>query len=132
MYFTKILKKSILDLSLGPAAVFVLLESFAATKTKSGTLNNTRKPMKVNAFGGTSHGKGILLERVRVEAKRPNSAIRKCVRIQLIKNSKKRKASLPDDSHLEFRVENNEVLVAGFGCKVMLLVIFLESTLRLS
>lgn len=50
----------------------------------------------------------------------------------MVKNSKKRKASLPDDGHLEFRVENNEVLVAGFGRKVMLLVIFLESTLRLS
>lgn len=88
--------------------------------------------MKANAFGGTSHGKGILLEKVRVEAKRPHSAIRKYVKIQLIKNSKKHKASLPDDGHLDFRVENSEVLVAGFGCKVMLLVIFLESTLRLS
>lgn len=40
-------------------------------------------------FGGSSHAKGIVLEKVGVEAKQPNSAIRKCVRVQLIKNGKK-------------------------------------------
>lgn len=30
-----------------------------------------------------------MLEKVGVEAKQPNSAIRKCVRVQLIKNGKK-------------------------------------------
>merc|ERR1712073_230843 len=44
---------------------------------------------KANPFGGASHAKGIVLEKVGVEAKQPNSAIRKCVRVQLIKNSKK-------------------------------------------
>ena len=38
---------------------------------------------------GSSHAKGIVLEKVGVEAKQPNSAIRKCVRVQLIKNGKK-------------------------------------------
>lgn len=40
-------------------------------------------------FSGSSHAKGIVLEKVGVEAKQPNSAIRKCVRVQLIKNGKK-------------------------------------------
>merc|ERR1711964_863967 len=44
---------------------------------------------KANPFGGASHAKGIVLEKVGVEAKQPNSAIRKCVRVQLIKNGKK-------------------------------------------
>ena len=44
---------------------------------------------KSSPFGGSSHAKGIVLEKVGVEAKQPNSAIRKCVRVQLIKNSKK-------------------------------------------
>lgn len=43
---------------------------------------------KSNPFGGASHAKGIVLEKVGVEAKQPNSAIRKCVRVQLIKNGK--------------------------------------------
>ena len=45
--------------------------------------------LKANPFGGTSHAKGMVLEKVGVEAKQPNSAIRKCVRVQLIKNGKK-------------------------------------------
>jgi len=44
---------------------------------------------KSSPFGGASHAKGIVLEKVAVEAKQPNSAIRKCVRVQLIKNGKK-------------------------------------------
>merc|ERR1719278_2426196 len=44
---------------------------------------------KANPFGGASHAKGIVREKVGVEAKQPNSAIRKCVRVQLIKNGKK-------------------------------------------
>uniref|UniRef100_A0A8C2KKJ6 Small ribosomal subunit protein uS12 n=1 Tax=Cyprinus carpio TaxID=7962 RepID=A0A8C2KKJ6_CYPCA len=39
--------------------------------------------LKANPFGGASHAKGIVLEQ------QPNSAIRKCVRVQLIKNGKK-------------------------------------------
>jgi small subunit ribosomal protein S23e len=44
---------------------------------------------KSSPFGGASHAKGIVLEKVGVEAKQPNSAIRKCVKVQLIKNGKK-------------------------------------------
>merc|ERR1712109_162037 len=50
---------------------------------------------KANPFGGASHAKGIVLEKVGVEAKQPNSAIRKCVRVQLIKNGKKITAFVP-------------------------------------
>ena len=52
-----------------------------------------------------------------VEAKQPNSAIRKCVRVQLIKNGKKITAFVPRDGCLNFVEENDEVLVAGFGRK---------------
>lgn len=52
-----------------------------------------------------------------VEAKQPNSAIRKCVRVQLIKNGKKITAFVPRDGCLNFIEENDEVLVAGFGRK---------------
>lgn len=44
---------------------------------------------KSSPFGGSSHAKGIVLEKVGIEAKQPNSAIRKCVKVQLIKNGKK-------------------------------------------
>eukprot|EP00998_Keelungia_sp_KM082_P011061 NODE_7291_length_597_cov_375.759574_g7268_i0.p1 GENE.NODE_7291_length_597_cov_375.759574_g7268_i0~~NODE_7291_length_597_cov_375.759574_g7268_i0.p1 ORF type:complete len:168 (+),score=25.07 NODE_7291_length_597_cov_375.759574_g7268_i0:74-505(+) len=71
--------------------------------------------LKANPFGGSSHVKGIVLEKVGIEAKQPNSAIRKCVRVQLIKNGKKICAFVPRDGCLNFVEENDEVLVAGFG-----------------
>jgi len=71
--------------------------------------------LKANPFGGASHAKGIVLEKIGIEAKQPNSAIRKCVRVQLIKNGKKITAFVPGDGCLNFIEENDEVLVAGFG-----------------
>jgi len=71
--------------------------------------------LKANPFGGASHAKGIVLEKIGIEAKQPNSAIRKCVRVQLIKNGKKITAFVPNDGCLNFIEENDEVLIAGFG-----------------
>ncbi|CAN3374304.1 hypothetical protein DIURU_000817 [Diutina rugosa] len=70
---------------------------------------------KSSPFGGTSHAKGIVLEKIGVEAKQPNSAIRKCVRVQLIKNGKRVTAFVPNDGCLNYVDENDEVLLAGFG-----------------
>ena len=59
-----------------------------------------------------------MLEKIGVEAKQPNSSIKKCVRVQLIKNGQKNPpAFVPNDGCLNFIEENDEVLVAGFGCK---------------
>merc|ERR1711916_198096 len=69
--------------------------------------------LKANPFGGASHAKGIVLEKIGIEAKQPNSAIRKCVRVQLIKNGKRIAAFVPRDGCLNFVDENDEVLVAG-------------------
>lgn len=52
-----------------------------------------------------------------IESKQPNSAVRKCVRVQLIKNGKKISAFVPRDGCLNFIEENDEVLIAGFGRK---------------
>lgn len=41
-----------------------------------------------------------------IEAKQPNSAIRKCARVQLIKNGKKIAAFVPNDGCLNF-IEDN-------------------------
>ncbi|XP_067554821.1 small ribosomal subunit protein uS12-like, partial [Pseudorca crassidens] len=71
--------------------------------------------LKANPFGGDSHAKGIVLEKV--GAKQPNSAIRKCVRVQLIKNGKKITPFVHNDGCLNFIEENDEVLVSGFGRK---------------
>uniref|UniRef100_A0A2K6K5F3 Small ribosomal subunit protein uS12 n=1 Tax=Rhinopithecus bieti TaxID=61621 RepID=A0A2K6K5F3_RHIBE len=38
--------------------------------------------LKANPFGSASRAKGIVLEKVGVDAQQANSAIRKCVRVQ--------------------------------------------------
>ena len=70
-----------------------------------------------NPFMGASHAKGLIVEKMGVEAKQPNSAVRKCVRVLLKKNGKKIAAFVPKDGCLNFLNENDEVLVAGFGRK---------------
>ncbi|XP_028104088.1 40S ribosomal protein S23-2-like [Camellia sinensis] len=47
----------------------------------------------------------------------PNSAIRKCARVQLIRNGKKIAAFVPIDGCLNYIEENDEVLIAEFGRK---------------
>ncbi|CAL0319861.1 unnamed protein product [Lupinus luteus] len=55
-------------------------------------------------FVGSSHAKGIVLEQIGIEAKQPNFAIGKCVRVQLIKNGKKIAAFFPNDGCLNYSV----------------------------
>ncbi|KAF8210313.1 ribosomal protein S12/S23 [Mycena galopus ATCC 62051] len=62
---------------------------------------------RTSPTGGSSHAKGIVLEKVGVEAKQPNSAIRN--------NGKKVTAFVPNDGCLNFVDENDEVLISGFG-----------------
>lgn len=49
-----------------------------------------------------------------IEAKQPNSAIRKCARVQLIKNGKKIAAFVPNDGCLNYIEENVSILAALF------------------
>jgi len=60
-------------------------------------------------------GRGIVLEKVGVESKQPNSAIRKCVRTQLIRNGRLVTAFLPGDGALNYIDEHDEVMICGIG-----------------
>eukprot|EP00455_Lapot_gusevi_P017072 TRINITY_DN18_c0_g1_i1.p2 TRINITY_DN18_c0_g1~~TRINITY_DN18_c0_g1_i1.p2 ORF type:complete len:146 (+),score=54.82 TRINITY_DN18_c0_g1_i1:70-507(+) len=82
---------------------------------KSYRKSNLGTYLKSNPLEGASHAKGIVLEKIGIEAKQPNSAIRKACRVQLIKNGKKVAAFVPNDGCLNFIDENDEVLIAGFG-----------------
>ncbi|MEM3526608.1 MAG: 30S ribosomal protein S12 [Candidatus Jordarchaeaceae archaeon] len=74
-----------------------------------------RLDVKADPLEGAPQARGIVLEKVGVEAKQPNSAIRKCVRVQLIKNGKQITAFLPGDGALNFVDEHDEVIVVGIG-----------------
>jgi small subunit ribosomal protein S12 len=58
---------------------------------------------------------GIVLEKVGVESRQPNSALRKCVRVQLVKNGKVVTAFVPYDGGITFIDEHDEVLIVGIG-----------------
>jgi small subunit ribosomal protein S23e len=66
-------------------------------------------------FEGVAMAFGIVVGKVAVEAKQPNSAIRKAVRVQLKKNSKVVTAFVPRDGSLKLIDENDRVLIAGMG-----------------
>ena len=74
-----------------------------------------RLDVKADPLKGAPMAKGIVLEKVGVESKQPNSAIRKCVRTQLIKNGRTITAFLPGDGALNVVDEHDEVLVEGIG-----------------
>ncbi len=71
--------------------------------------------VKANPIGASPQARGIVLEKVGVESKQPNSAIRKCVRVQLIKNGRQLTAFLPGDGAMNYVDEHDEVIVCGIG-----------------
>jgi small subunit ribosomal protein S12 len=84
-------------------------------KSKDYVLRLKRRTDKKGLLEGAPMGRGIVLQKVGVESKQPNSAIRKCVRVQLIKNGRLLTAFLPGDGALNYVDEHDEVLVEGIG-----------------
>ena len=70
---------------------------------------------KSDPLEGSAQAKGVVLEKVGIEAKQPNSAIRKCVKIQLIKNGRQITAFAVGDGAINFIDEHDEVLIEGIG-----------------
>lgn len=71
--------------------------------------------IKVDPLEGAPQARGIVLEKVGIECRQPNSAIRKCVRAQLIRNGKVVTAFLPGDGSLNIVDEHDEVHIEGIG-----------------
>ncbi len=71
--------------------------------------------VKADPLQGSPMARGIVLEKKGVESKQPNSAIRKCVRVQLIKNGIVVTAFLPWDGALNVVDEHDEVIIEGIG-----------------
>lgn len=73
---------------------------------------------KSDPLEGAHQAKGIVLEKVQLEAKQPNSAMRKCVRVQLVKNGKQITAFLPGDGATKLVDEHDEVVIQCIGGKM--------------
>ena len=71
--------------------------------------------VKADPLEGSPQARGIVLEKLGIEARQPNSAIRKAVRVQLIKNGKQVTAFTPGDGAINFIDEHDEVIIEGIG-----------------
>lgn len=80
--------------------------------------SRTHLKKKVDPLAGASQAKAIVLEKIQVEAKQPNSAMRKCARVQLVKNGKQVTAFMPGDGAQKLINEHDEVIVECIGGKM--------------
>ncbi len=72
---------------------------------------------KSDPLAGANQANGIVLKKVQKEAKQPNSAMRKCCRVQLKKNSKQVTAFIPGNLAQKFVDEHDEVMIQRIGGK---------------
>lgn len=72
---------------------------------------------KSDPLKGVPQAKAIVLEKTQVEAKQPNSAMRKVVKVQLLKNGRKVSAFAPGDNAIKMINEHDEVLIESIGGK---------------
>jgi len=73
---------------------------------------------KADPLRGSHQAKGIVIEKRQIEAKQPNSAMRKCAQVQLLKNGKQITAFIPGDNAQRFINEHDEVLIECIGGKM--------------
>ncbi len=72
---------------------------------------------KSDPLEGANQAKGIVLSKFQKEAAQPNSAMRKCCRVQLTKNGKVVGAFIPGNLAQKFIDEHDEVMIERIGGK---------------
>ena len=72
---------------------------------------------KADPLEGANQAKAIVLQKVQKEAKQPNSAMRKCCKVQLTKNGRSVTAFIPGNLAQRFIEEHDEVLIQRIGGK---------------
>jgi small subunit ribosomal protein S12 len=70
---------------------------------------------KFDPIGGSPQARGIVLEKVQIECKQPHSGLRKCVKVQLIKNGKVVTAFAPEEGAIKNINEHDEVVIQRIG-----------------
>lgn len=74
--------------------------------------------VKADPLEGASQAKGIVVSKFPKEAKQPNSAMRKCCKVQLIKNGLSVGAFIPGNLAQKFVDEHDEVIIERIGGKM--------------
>ena len=71
--------------------------------------------IKADPLEGTAQAKGIVVSKFQKEARQPNSAMRKCCKVQLIKNGISVGAFIPGNLAQKFIDEHDEVIIERIG-----------------
>ena len=71
--------------------------------------------VKADPLEGTAQAKGIVVGKFQKEARQPNSAMRKCCKVQLIKNGISVGAFIPGNLAQKFVDEHDEVIIERIG-----------------
>jgi|TARA_Y100000310_G_C20653394_1_gene800698 small subunit ribosomal protein S12 len=72
---------------------------------------------KSDPLGKSAQAKGIVIEKFQKEAAQPNSAMRKCCKVQLVKNGRTEGAFIPGNLAQKFIDEHDEVVIERIGGK---------------
>lgn len=72
---------------------------------------------KSDPLEGANQAKGIVVSKFQKEAKQPNSAMRKCCKVQLTKNGRQVGAFIPGNLAQKFIDEHDEVMIERIGGK---------------
>jgi len=72
---------------------------------------------KSDPLEGANQAKGIVLSKFQKEAKQPNSAMRKCAKVQVTKNGRTVSAFIPGNLAQKFVDEHDEVMIERIGGK---------------
>jgi len=70
---------------------------------------------KADPLEGASQAKGIVISKFEKEARQPNSAMRKCCKVQLIKNGIQVGAFIPGNLAQKYIDEHDEVVIERIG-----------------
>lgn len=73
--------------------------------------------IKADPLGRSSQAKGIVVGKFQKEAAQPNSAMRKCCKVQLVKNGISVGAFIPGNLAQKFIDEHDEVVIERIGGK---------------
>ena len=73
--------------------------------------------IKADPLGRAHQAKGIVIEKFQKEAAQPNSAMRKCCKVQLVKSGVSIGAFIPGNLAQKFIDEHDEVIIERIGGK---------------
>ena len=86
-------------------------------KQKTYKMRKLKLKEKSDPLGSSAQAKGIVISKFQKEAAQPNSAMRKCCKVQLVKNGQQVGVFIPGNLAQKFVDEHDEVVIERIGGK---------------